>query len=153
MNWFRSVAVWMFLFGVTANAEPGLVEESAAHQQMLGLAEQLRCAVCQNQSVAESNSELAQDMRLVISEQLTVGQSEQQVLDYFVARYGGYILMKPQGGGRNAMLWWFPVVFLPLVVFIVYRSFRAEGRNIAPPKELSASERAAVARARAEEDE
>ena len=145
--------VFMLLSVGLATADQGLVVESAEHQQMLIVAEQLRCAVCQNQSVAESNSGLAQDMRLVISEQLDEGQSEQQVLDYFVARYGDYILMKPRSDGRNTFLWWFPVVFLLLIPGAIYGYFRGRGRQISSPEPLSAEEQAAIARARQELDE
>ena len=131
-------------------AEQGLVQESTEHQQMLVVAEQLRCAVCQNQSVAESNSGLAKDMRLVITEQLADGQSEKQVLGYFVARYGDYILMRPPGGSRNALLWWFPAVFLLLVLVVVYRHFHLRGQAIAPPAVLSEGDRAAITQARQE---
>ncbi|MCG2633859.1 MAG: cytochrome c-type biogenesis protein CcmH [Gammaproteobacteria bacterium] len=143
------VLAGLLLFGAVDAGEPGLVAEDPDHRQMLEVAKQLRCAVCQNQSVAESNSGLAEDMRAVITEKLAEGESEQAVLDYFVARYGGYILMKPESQGKNWLLWWSPLVVLLLVLGLGYRFLR--GQRVVPPAPpgLSDAERAAVARARA----
>jgi len=89
-----------------------VVAEDPQQRQMLEIAEKLRCAVCQNQSVAESNAELAQDMRRIIAEQLAAGKSEAQVIDYFRARYGDFVLMRPPRQGSGAPLWWAPWAIL-----------------------------------------
>jgi cytochrome c-type biogenesis protein CcmH len=95
-------------------ARADVVGEDPQQRQMLEIAEKLRCAVCQNQSVAESNAELAQDMRRLIGEQLAAGRSEAEIVDYFRARYGDFVLMRPPRQGSGAPLWWAPLVILAL---------------------------------------
>ncbi len=102
-----------------------VVGEDPQQRQMLEIAHKLRCAVCQNQSVAESNAELAQDMRRLIGEQLAAGRSEAEIVDYFRARYGDFVLMSPPRQGSGAPLWWAPLVILALAgggAFIYLRS-------------------------------
>ncbi|MEK7759553.1 MAG: cytochrome c-type biogenesis protein, partial [Pseudomonadota bacterium] len=72
-------------------AEP--VQEDPLDRAVLEIAKDLRCTVCQNQPVAESNADLAKDMRQIIREQLVAGKSRAEIVDYFVARYGDYVLM------------------------------------------------------------
>ena len=91
-----------------------VVGEDPRQRLMLEIAQKLRCAVCQNQSVAESNAELAQDMRRLIGEQLAAGRSEAEIVDYFRARYGDFVLMRPPQQGSGAPLWWAPLVILAL---------------------------------------
>ena len=100
---------WLLLASV---ARADVVTEDMQQRQVQEVAEKLRCAVCQNQSVAESNAELAQDMRRLIGEQLAAGRSEAQIVDYFRARYGDFVLMRPPQQGSGAPLWWAPLVIL-----------------------------------------
>jgi cytochrome c-type biogenesis protein CcmH len=93
-------------------ARADVVSEDPPQRQMLEIAEKLRCAVCQNESVAESNAELAQDMRRIIAEQLAAGRSETEVIGYFRARYGDFVLMSPPRQGLGAPLWWAPWAIL-----------------------------------------
>ena len=104
----RNVLMALLLLAPLAQAD--VVGEDPRQRQMLEIAEKLRCAVCQNQSVAESNAELAQDMRRLIGEQLAAGRSEAQIVDYFRARYGDFVLMRPPQQGSGAPLWWAPLV-------------------------------------------
>lgn len=94
------------------------VFESEQQARVLAIAGKLRCAVCQNQSVAESHSGLAQDMQKVIAEKLQQGVSEQDILRYFVERYGEYILLKPPGSGMALLVWWAPVLVLVLFALV-----------------------------------
>ena len=76
------------------------------------LSEELRCMVCQNQSIDESDAELARDLRVLVRERLVAGDSDSQVLDYIVSRYGEFVLLKPRLNLRNALLWGAPVILL-----------------------------------------
>ncbi len=80
-------------------ADPGL--EARAREISKGL----RCLVCRNESIAESNAELARDLRLLVRERLQKGDSNEEVVDYIVARYGEYVLLKPTMTGGNWLLW------------------------------------------------
>ena len=65
----------------------------------------LRCLVCRNESIDESNAELARDLRLLVRERLVAGDSNEEVVDYIVDRYGEYVLLNPTTGGANLLLW------------------------------------------------
>lgn len=95
-------------------ARAAVVGEDPQQRRMLDIAAKLRCAVCQNQSVADSNADLAQDMRRLIGEQLAAGRSEAEIVSYFRARYGDFVLMNPPRQGDGAPLWWAPLVILLL---------------------------------------
>lgn len=72
----------------------------------------LRCMVCQNQSIDDSDADLARDLRLLVRERLVKGDTDDQVLDYLVARYGEFVLLKPRFEKRTMLLWGFPVLML-----------------------------------------
>ncbi|MDG1127465.1 cytochrome c-type biogenesis protein [Seohaeicola saemankumensis] len=80
-------------------ADPAL--EARARELSRGL----RCMVCRNESIDESNAELARDMRILVRERLTAGDSDQEVVEFIVDRYGEYALLKPTTGGANWLLW------------------------------------------------
>ncbi|MEP9388798.1 cytochrome c-type biogenesis protein [Mesorhizobium sp. KR9-304] len=89
-----------------ALADPGLEARARA------LSAELRCMVCQNQSIDLSDAELARDLRVLVRERLMAGDSDAEVLDYVVSRYGEFVLLKPRFNLRNALLWGTPVVLL-----------------------------------------
>lgn len=105
------------------------VKEDPTHREMLEIAKDLRCAVCQNQPVSESNSELARDMRDIISEKLGAGQSREQIVQYFVDRYGNYVLMKPPYTGTGALLWLLPAIIMILAIGFVVFYLRSRMKN------------------------
>lgn len=76
------------------------------------LSSRLRCPVCQGESIQDSPAELALQMRAVVREQIVVGRSDEQVLEYFVQKYGQWILLEPRAEGINLIVYWVPIVFL-----------------------------------------
>lgn len=76
------------------------------------LSRELRCMVCQNQSIDESDADLARDLRILVRDRLKAGDSDGQVIDYVVSRYGEFVLLKPRFEWRNALLWGAPVLLL-----------------------------------------
>jgi len=76
------------------------------------LSKELRCMVCQNQSIDDSDAPLARDLRLLVRERLTQGDSDRQVIDFLVARYGEFVLLKPRFEWHNAVLWFTPAAAL-----------------------------------------
>lgn len=113
------------LFPVSVWAEK--VDQSAQGRRVMEISAKLRCAVCQSQSVAESESDLAKEMRAVIGEKLQQGESDEAVIQYFVDRYGDYILMSPPNRGVIRLLWWAPLGVL-LLVSLVGLSYIRRGR-------------------------
>ena len=100
-----------------------------------GLSHELRCMVCQNQSIDDSDAPLARDLRLLVRERLKAGDSDTQVLDYLVARYGEFVLLKPRFETHTLVLWLAtPAVFLAalLIVALAFRRRRAEAQNPVP---------------------
>ncbi len=96
------------------------------------LSKELRCLVCQNQSIDDSAAPLARDLRLLVRERLTSGDSDQQALDYLVARYGEFVLLKPRFAWHTALLWLTaPGVLLggALVLLVIAWRRRAPGNS------------------------
>lgn len=120
-----------------AQADPAL------EKRVAGLAHELRCLVCQNQTLAESNAPLAVDLRNQIREQLKEGASEQDVIDFMVARYGDFVLYRPPLKASTLALWAGPFLLLALGVFVLVRRLR---RRRAPGPQLSEAERARAAK-------
>src|SRR5688572_9592982 len=85
---------------------------SELDERTAALSHQLRCVVCQNQSIADSQAELAVDLRREVREQLARGRSEQQVIDYMVERYGAFVLYRPPFDGTTLLLWAGPALLL-----------------------------------------
>ena len=88
------------------------------------LSGQLRCLVCQNESIDESNADLARDLRVLIREQITAGKSDGEIMDYLVSRYGEFVLLKPVFSTRNLVLWVTPFAVLVLAGAAAWRSRR-----------------------------
>jgi cytochrome c-type biogenesis protein CcmH len=99
----------------------------------------LRCVVCRNESIDESNAELARDMRLLVRERLVEGDTDAQVVNYLVERYGEYILLRPRGDGVNLILWISAPLMLIAALGIAGVALRRRG---APEKPLSPEEEA-----------
>jgi cytochrome c-type biogenesis protein CcmH len=91
------------------------------------LSKELRCMVCQNQSIDDSDAPLARDLRVLVRERLQAGDSDQQVIDFLVARYGEFVLLKPRFSAHTALLWLGPVSVLLIGAFgllVVARRYR-----------------------------
>lgn len=125
------------------------VSEDPQEREMLAIASTLRCTVCQNQPVSESHADLARDMRQIIREQLAAGKSRQEIVDYFVARYGDYVLMKPPYDGPGILVWVGPlVVVIVLAVSAFFYLRRRLGAPLPPPPPISEEDAARVREAR-----
>jgi cytochrome c-type biogenesis protein CcmH len=117
-------------------------QDAKLDRRVMDLAHELRCLVCQNQTLADSNAPLAQDLRNQIREQLAAGKSEQDVVDFLVARYGDFVLYRPPLKASTALLWIGPFLFLAFGAFLLVRFVRR--RRIAEPAlSLADRERAA----------
>jgi cytochrome c-type biogenesis protein CcmH len=108
------------------------------------LSRELRCMVCQNQSIDDSDAPLARDLRLLVRERLKAGDSDRQVLDFLTARYGQFVLLKPRLAWDTAVLWLAPLAVLLLGGLGVLSLLRRPNRNEIPiaEKPLTEAERA-----------
>ena len=126
-------AVWMYM----AIAMP---QTRTLDQRVNDVAMQIKCPVCQNESVASSSASIAEQMRLVIRQQLQAGRSEQQVLDYFAHSYGNQILLTPQPQGINLLAWLVPAVILllglGLLAYVLYNWRTQAQQEQAEPQDI-----------------
>jgi cytochrome c-type biogenesis protein CcmH len=153
-SWLRlpvCICGLLLSFTLPVWAEP--VQEDPLDRAVLEIARDLRCAVCQNQPVAESNSDLAKDMRQIIREQLVAGKSRDEIVDYFVARYGDYVLMKPPTERAGLLLWIVPPLLLVTLALLSWIFLRQRSQAPPPPAPaLSAQDQARVRAARGQQD-
>ena len=116
-----------------------LAEDPVLEKRMIGLAENLRCLVCQNESLASSRSELANDLRREIREQMKKGMTDQEIIDYLVSRYGDFVLFDPPMKSYTLLLWYGP--FALLLIGLAGLVFQLHKRkNTLPEGQLSAEE-------------
>ena len=120
-----AVMLMLFSLGV-ANAV--LPTEMLANPQQearaRAISSNLRCLVCQNQTIDDSSADLARDLRIIVRERIVAGDSDAQVMEYVVARYGNYVLLKPPFQMDTALLWLLPFAALILALGIVYNTLR-----------------------------
>ena len=117
--------------------------DPVAAARAVHLANELRCLVCQNQSIAESNAELAVDLRRQIREQIAAGRSDREIVDFMVARYGDFVLYRPPLKASTIALWLGPFALLIVGLALLLRRLR---RPRASEPALSAAERERAAR-------
>lgn len=113
----RLAAIALLLAAITSGSslavQPDeMLKDPSLEARARELSRELRCMVCQNQSIDDSEAPLARDLRLLVRERLTKGDTDQQVLDFLVARYGEFVLLKPPIEGRTIILWTLPPLAL-----------------------------------------
>lgn len=118
-------------------------DEAALERRAEALEKELRCLVCQNQTLAESNAPLAVDLRNQVRAQIAQGKSDAEVVDWLVARYGDFVLYRPPLKGKTLLLWAGPFIFLAGGLFLLIRFLR---RRKVPEPQLTDAERAQAAK-------
>jgi len=113
-----------------------MAEDPVLEKRMIGLAEDLRCLVCQNESLASSHSELAEDLRREVREQMQKGLSDEEIIDYLVTRYGDYVLFDPPVKSYTLLLWYGPFALLLLGLVGLVFQLRNRKKNV-PEASLS----------------
>ena len=120
-----------------------MAADVAIEKRMVAISEELRCLVCQNESLSGSHAELAQDLRREIRKMIGEGKTDQEILDFMVARYGDFVLYKPALTSKTAVLWFGPLALLVggLVVIGVIVGRRRRTEQVEGSDTLSAEER------------
>ena len=122
---------------------PGeVLDDPALEARARAISSELRCLVCQNQSIDDSDADLAHDLRLLVRERLKAGDSDREVIDFIVARYGEFVLLKPRFSLQNALLWATPAVLI--LVGGGFILLAARRRKPAAASRLNAEEKAAL---------
>ena len=132
--------------GPAVAVQPGeILPDAAMEQRARAISSELRCLVCQNQSIDDSDAPLAKDLRVLVRERLVAGDSDRAVRDFVVARYGDFVLLRPPFDVRTALLWAAPFLILLAALGFMWR----RGRAMAAPASaapLSEEERRRVER-------
>ncbi len=138
-------ALAILIMGSALAVEPSeRLQDPAQEARAREVSKALRCVVCQNESIDDSNAELAKDMRILVRERIASGDSNQAVLDYMLARYGDFVLLKPRLQATTIALWAAPFFILAFGVWTVARTLRR--RAVGGPAALDADEKRALSR-------
>lgn len=126
----RVLVLFCFLMTPVLALEPGeALSDPALEQRARALSADLRCPVCQNQSIDDSDAPLARDLRLLIRARLEAGDTDAQVMAYVTARYGEFALLKPTMSPKNGFLWLAPLLFLAFGGVMVWQRAKGNIKN------------------------
>ena len=145
----RRALTWFAMLWLTiapALAQEAQLADPALEQRARDLGREIRCVVCQSQSVADSDADIAQELRVLIREQIAAGKSDQEIRDYLVARYGDFVLFDPPFKGSTYVLWIGPFAILVLGAIGIAVFFRRRALEPARARELSVDEHSRVVR-------
>ena len=112
-----------------------ILDDPALEERARDISSGLRCLVCRNESIDDSNAELARALRLLVRERLVAGDSNEEVVDFVVDRYGEYVLLKPRSGGSNLLLWMAGPIMLG--AGLVMAGIYLRGRARTPEREVA----------------
>lgn len=128
-----------FLAVVAQEAKP-LADDPELEKRVMNLSQELRCLVCQNETLADSRADLAVDLRREIREQMKAGKSDKEIIAFLTARYGQFILYRPPVGPTTYLLWFGPFVLLVIGFGVLYRYLK-QRRELISQQPLSPEER------------
>ena len=142
----RVLIVWLSLAGAVLAVEPDeMLDDPNLEARAREISKELRCLVCRNESIDESNAELARDLRVLVRERITAGDTDDQAIAFIVDRYGEYVLLNPPATGSNLILWIAgPALFLAGLALA--GTYVLRRRPEAGPEDLSPDEKARLAR-------
>lgn len=125
---------------VAAQEAKPLAEDPELEKRVMTLSHELRCLVCQNETLADSRADLAVDLRREIREQMKAGKSDKEIIAFLTARYGDFVLYRPPMRPTTYLLWFGPFVLLAIGLWVLYRYLK-QRRELINPEPLSADER------------
>ena len=127
-----ALPLFLLLAGFTAgkDAPPASGEDPAVEKRLQTLSKELRCLVCQNETLADSQAGLAEDLRREIRDQIKAGKTDQEIISFLTQRYGQFILYRPQVTPTTYLLWFGPFVLLIVGVFVLFRYIRQRRDSI-----------------------
>lgn len=136
--WISVLVLFLLLFNHPLEAvEPDeILKDPNLEARARSLSADLRCLVCQNQTIDDSDAPLARDLRLLVRERLKAGDSDKEVIAYIVDRYGEFVLLRPALAPHTLVLWFGPFVLLLLAIFFIFRSHRRGAASSALPEQI-----------------
>lgn len=139
------IFVMLFAVGAAAVEPDEMLADPTQEARAREISKRLRCLVCQNQSIDDSNAGLARDLRLLVRQRIQSGDSNDAVIAYIVARYGDFVLLRPPVRATTLVLWFGPLLILLAAVFGAILYFRRQ-RTAVAAKPLNAAERRRLAK-------
>lgn len=133
----------LFCNAVFAVVEYHAFEQPEQEQAYQSLINELRCLVCQNNNIADSNADLAKDLRNQVYQMIQQGQSKQQIIDFMTQRYGDFVLYRPAFNLKTGLLWLGPALFLLLGLIVAFLAIRRR-RSMAGVEAISAEQQARI---------
>ena len=121
MTFRKTIIVYFFLFSS--------LQTSEVNPELIEIYKNLRCLVCQGQSVADSNSDFASTIKLVVKDQVEEGKTKEEIYDFLISKYGEWIVYKPPLNKNNLLLWFLPYLVLALGGFIIFLILRKSKYN------------------------
>jgi cytochrome c-type biogenesis protein CcmH len=147
MPTWRHAVLALACWGMLAVVHPALavqpdevLSDANLEARARALSRELRCMVCQNQSIDDSDAPLARDLRVLVRERLTKGDSDDQVMDFLVSRYGEFVLLKPPFEWHTAILWLTPLFAVLVGAIAMFAAIRRRRISTSPPLPLDADE-------------
>src|SRR5215831_8696319 len=148
MKRFLAIACVLAALGISAAhavLPDEVMSDPAKEARARSLSRELRCMVCQNQSIDDSEAPLARDIRLLVRERIAAGDSDVQVIDFLVARYGEFVLLKPRFERQTLLLWLVPPLLLIGGGAVLWMHTRRRAKGASDASSLSAEEEAKLA--------
>ena len=144
MKWLAPLFALLFVSAAFAVEPKEMLADPALEARARVIGAQLACVVCQGETIDESNAEIAGDMRVLVRQRITQGETNDQIIGYMVSRYGDYVRLNPRFMPRTYLLWFGPFVILLIGAFVVARRLRrgTTGDTVEP---LTPDEQAALA--------
>lgn len=143
MRFFAAFLLLLSLSGPVFAVDPSeRLADPALEARARQISEELRCLVCQNQSIDASDAQLAKDLRVIVRERIVAGDSDDAVRDFLVARYGEFVLLKPRAHGVGLVLWALPAILLIVAGAGLFIAFRRRAvplgaENLTPEEEAA----------------
>ncbi len=140
---FYLLLLCSFAWTVTAQEAKPLTDNPQIENRLMNLAKELRCLVCQNETLADSQADLAQDLRAQIREQMKAGKTDKEIVTYLTDRYGQFVLYRPPVEPTTYLLWFGPFLFLLAGLAILFRYVK-QRRQLIPESPLTVEQRRKV---------
>ncbi len=140
---FLALTLVLPVMSVQAVEPDEILKDPVLESRARAISLELRCLVCQNQSIDDSNAPLAKDLRVLVRDRLTKGETNEEVIDFIVARYGEFVLLRPRFAPHTLLLWIAPPLLFLIGIFVMFRSYkrRSEEARSRTSKGLTAKEK------------
>ena len=114
---------------ISRNSNSDTFQTVITEERFQNLTNELRCLVCQNQTIAESNATLAVDLKKQVAKQIAEGKSDQEILQFMEERYGEFVLYNPPVSVENSLLWLGPFIVLVIAVFVLFNALKRQNKS------------------------